>query len=77
METLYTASDRISSECMVGTREEWKAALSDSFKIWHQEKIQKEELDSDLKLDDWIESQLDENLTEASDDQVKEYKSLD
>jgi len=57
-------------EQMIGTREEFKAALTECFAEWHRD------ADTDLSLEDYIEKNLDENLDTPTEEELESVERL-
>lgn len=72
METLYTASDKISQECRIGTRKEWEESLEESMHKWFGDDVQKGEVEEGTSFEEYMKMKLDSELTESSDDQIND-----
>jgi hypothetical protein len=57
-------------EQLIGTREEFKVALTECFAEWHRD------ADPDLSLEDYIEKNLDENLDTPTEDELESVERL-
>jgi len=73
-EIIYTGSDKISQDCMIGTREEWELGLKDVWPDWWNGS---EEQNQGMTIEEYSEHTLDNELTEADDDQIKEYERFE
>ena len=73
METLYVASDKISQECLVGTRKEWEETLEESMYIWFEDDVQRGEVEEGISLEEYINMKLDSELREADEEEVRDF----
>lgn len=70
MSTIYTDDGAYGREPLVGTRDEWRAALAPMWADWHRD------ADTDMPLGDWIEQSLDRSLRTASADLIARFARL-
>jgi predicted component of type VI protein secretion system len=69
METLFVNHERLGYP-YVGTRNDFRQAFRDQWPVWN------EESESELPLSEWIEQNLDENLTQATADDLAKYPRI-
>jgi len=63
----------LGSETYVGTRDEFKVELAPCFQDWY---YQRDDIYEGETIDEWIESQLDNHLKLADDEDVANYPRI-
>jgi hypothetical protein len=70
MGKLYVNNEKL-GDPYIGTRDEFRRTLESLWPVWHAES------GSELALDEWIEENLDENLSAATSDDLALYPRLE
>lgn len=74
---LFVNDERLGSISYVGTWEEWRRGMEPCFRTWYQEWLDKQEDgEKACTYEEWVESTMEESLSEATEEEIKKYERL-
>ena len=86
-ETLYMNNEKFGSTSYIGTWDQWKTGMENSFREWYadyentlSDKLYHQEIDAEdsnpIPYEQWVEETMDECLSAATDEDVANYERL-